>query len=354
MDFDKLSQKLNSVLNLNTSNIIQWNSKGDAGQVINYAGKSYTITHSFLSNTKLLLTNSGQAIPEHLASDSSKVLSEKVLLERNTKSTPYHPKKVSRGFVSLVAVYEDDLVKFKLYGLQDSPITVFEIPQQDEPILEITGPTTLSDSGTVASAPGGVFPEKIVIGCIFSNARYKLNASLSSSVSYSGTSQPPNIVSAGSSVRINPNIGLLNQAAGSSTSSGNDSDSVSGFRYIYGSQVYRLVSGASRSPGFASGRGGFSFTTSAEISTEIIDCPMLYQARMFINGDLLHIVVSYGLRFDESYNVSDSFLTQDGNLLCNEINTFPGFTRISMYPRLWGLTGITYAQLLDRDRKSVV
>lgn len=44
----------------------------------------------------------------------------------------------------------------------------------------------------------------------------------------------------------------------------------------------------------------------------------------------------------------DLFLEQDGELLVNEINTLPGFTRISMYPRLWELSGLPYAQLIDR------
>jgi D-alanine-D-alanine ligase len=32
----------------------------------------------------------------------------------------------------------------------------------------------------------------------------------------------------------------------------------------------------------------------------------------------------------------------------NEINTMPGFTRISMYPKLWKATGIPYKKLIDR------
>jgi D-alanine-D-alanine ligase len=32
----------------------------------------------------------------------------------------------------------------------------------------------------------------------------------------------------------------------------------------------------------------------------------------------------------------------------NEINTLPGFTSISMYPKLWGATGLPYKQLIDR------
>jgi D-alanine-D-alanine ligase len=32
----------------------------------------------------------------------------------------------------------------------------------------------------------------------------------------------------------------------------------------------------------------------------------------------------------------------------NEINTMPGFTSISMYPKLWAASGIAYAELIDR------
>jgi D-alanine-D-alanine ligase len=32
----------------------------------------------------------------------------------------------------------------------------------------------------------------------------------------------------------------------------------------------------------------------------------------------------------------------------NELNTIPGFTSISMYPKLWQASGLTYAQLVDR------
>jgi D-alanine-D-alanine ligase len=35
-------------------------------------------------------------------------------------------------------------------------------------------------------------------------------------------------------------------------------------------------------------------------------------------------------------------------LYLNEINTMPGFTSISMYPKLWGATGISYPELIDR------
>lgn len=39
---------------------------------------------------------------------------------------------------------------------------------------------------------------------------------------------------------------------------------------------------------------------------------------------------------------------QSGQIYLNEINTIPGFTNISMYPKLWEATGISYSELLDR------
>lgn len=45
----------------------------------------------------------------------------------------------------------------------------------------------------------------------------------------------------------------------------------------------------------------------------------------------------------------DLFLDRDTNQwFLNEINTLPGFTSISMYPKLWQASGITYPELIDR------
>lgn len=44
----------------------------------------------------------------------------------------------------------------------------------------------------------------------------------------------------------------------------------------------------------------------------------------------------------------DFFVTKDDKIYVNEINTIPGFTRISMYPKLWDASGITFDDLLDR------
>jgi D-alanine-D-alanine ligase len=42
----------------------------------------------------------------------------------------------------------------------------------------------------------------------------------------------------------------------------------------------------------------------------------------------------------------DLFLTADGQVLVNEINTMPGFTHISMFPALWAASGIDYTALI--------
>lgn len=44
---------------------------------------------------------------------------------------------------------------------------------------------------------------------------------------------------------------------------------------------------------------------------------------------------------------ADFFLTEDGTFVINEINTMPGFTPISMFPRMWQETGVGYAELID-------
>jgi D-alanine-D-alanine ligase len=44
----------------------------------------------------------------------------------------------------------------------------------------------------------------------------------------------------------------------------------------------------------------------------------------------------------------DFFLTGENKLYVNELNTIPGFTSISMYPKLWEVSGIPYHELIDR------
>ncbi len=44
----------------------------------------------------------------------------------------------------------------------------------------------------------------------------------------------------------------------------------------------------------------------------------------------------------------DFFVDRQGKICLNEINTIPGFTNISMYPKLWEASGISYSKLIDK------
>jgi len=45
---------------------------------------------------------------------------------------------------------------------------------------------------------------------------------------------------------------------------------------------------------------------------------------------------------------ADFFVTKEGKVLINEINTMPGFTPVSMFPLLWKHSGLDYPELIDR------
>ena len=44
----------------------------------------------------------------------------------------------------------------------------------------------------------------------------------------------------------------------------------------------------------------------------------------------------------------DFFVGDDGAILVNEVNTIPGFTPVSMFPRVWAASGVDYPELVDR------
>ncbi|MDP2947651.1 MAG: D-alanine--D-alanine ligase [Nanoarchaeota archaeon] len=50
----------------------------------------------------------------------------------------------------------------------------------------------------------------------------------------------------------------------------------------------------------------------------------------------------------EGFGRVDFFLEKNGDIIVNEINTIPGFTSISMYPKLWEASGISYTKLIDK------
>lgn len=59
-------------------------------------------------------------------------------------------------------------------------------------------------------------------------------------------------------------------------------------------------------------------------------------------------VAAYTALCCEGMGRVDSFVTKDGRVLVNEINTIPGFTNISMYPKMWEASGLSYSKLIDK------
>ena len=50
----------------------------------------------------------------------------------------------------------------------------------------------------------------------------------------------------------------------------------------------------------------------------------------------------------------DFFVTHNGEIIINEINTMPGFTRTSAYPKMWQATGIGYSEVITHLLKSAL
>ena len=77
----------------------------------------------------------------------------------------------------------------------------------------------------------------------------------------------------------------------------------------------------------------------------VVPAPMSAADEERVRG--LAVDVFVALRAEGMARV-DFFFEEGGRgFLCNEINTIPGFTPISMYPKLWQASGLTYRQLID-------
>ncbi|MGE5528716.1 MAG: D-alanine--D-alanine ligase family protein [Patescibacteria group bacterium] len=104
----------------------------------------------------------------------------------------------------------------------------------------------------------------------------------------------------------------------------------------------------------------------ASVPGEIVPCEEFYSynAKYVLQDSKLHIpapvppgvaarVQDLAVRAFKAVDGSglarvDFFLRGEEELLVNEINTMPGFTSISMYPKLWEASGVSYRQLVDR------
>lgn len=81
------------------------------------------------------------------------------------------------------------------------------------------------------------------------------------------------------------------------------------------------------------------------------------QSKLIIPADLseemIAIIQSHAIKAFKAVDCAgmarvDFFLTKKDEIIINEINTIPGFTHISMYPKLWEASGIGFAQLVDK------
>lgn len=105
----------------------------------------------------------------------------------------------------------------------------------------------------------------------------------------------------------------------------------------------------------------------ASVPGEVVPCAEFYdyEAKYVLNDSKLEIpavlpeeitakVQDYAVRAFKAVDCAglgriDFFVEEkSGAIFVNEINTIPGFTRISMYPKLWEASGIGYTELIDR------
>jgi D-alanine-D-alanine ligase len=68
--------------------------------------------------------------------------------------------------------------------------------------------------------------------------------------------------------------------------------------------------------------------------------------------EIQHKIQEYALQIFRGINGkglsrADFFVTEDGRVLFNEINTVPGFTNISMYAKMWEASGVTWQELIE-------
>lgn len=79
----------------------------------------------------------------------------------------------------------------------------------------------------------------------------------------------------------------------------------------------------------------------------LFEIPAQLPAELIIKIQTLAIE-AYKILCCEGMARVDMFLKEDGEVVLNELNTIPGFTRISMYPKMWAASGLTYPELIDK------
>ena len=81
------------------------------------------------------------------------------------------------------------------------------------------------------------------------------------------------------------------------------------------------------------------------------DNALLYIPAQNLNANVIEKIQDVAIRAYQALGLEgltrvDVFLTDENKVIVNEVNTLPGFTAISMYPKLWENSGITYSNLI--------
>ena len=83
----------------------------------------------------------------------------------------------------------------------------------------------------------------------------------------------------------------------------------------------------------------------SENSTFIVPADILAESRALIQETAKVVYRALGCR---GLSRVDFFLTEDGTVVLNEVNTFPGLTSYSRYPRMMAAAGFSMADVIDR------
>lgn len=83
----------------------------------------------------------------------------------------------------------------------------------------------------------------------------------------------------------------------------------------------------------------------SENSTVIVPADISAEARLLVQETAKAVYRALGCR---GLSRVDMFLKEDGKVILNEVNTLPGMTSYSRYPRMMAAAGLTFAEVIER------
>jgi D-alanine-D-alanine ligase len=96
-------------------------------------------------------------------------------------------------------------------------------------------------------------------------------------------------------------------------------------------------------------KSGFYDFEAKYLTEEQVDLDVLADVRPELADEVRELAVrTFEAIGCEGLARVDVFVTHDGRVVVNEINTMPGFTQHSMFPRMWAASGVPYPELVER------